>query len=151
EGNGKTLLSRAVAEAVGMRHVHTPKADQISNNFNSWIRDKLFIYVEDVYYPDHKREVIEALKPLITNDWQPVEPKGVDQITAYVVANGMLNRNHRDAIRKTRRDRRFAVFYTAQQSFEDLARDGMDGDYFPALYRWLKERSEEHTSELQSR
>lgn len=137
-GNGKTLLSRAVAEAVGMGHVHSPKAEEISNKFNSWIRDKIFIYVEDVYYPDSRREVIEALKPLVTNDWLPVEPKGVDQVTAYVCANLMLNSNHRDAIQKTRDDRRFAVFYTAQQSAADLVRDGMDGDYFPKLYDWLK-------------
>lgn len=138
EGNGKTLLSRVVAEAIGMQHVHSPKAQEISNKFNSWIRDKLFIYVEDVYYPDGRREVVEALKPIVTNDWQPVEPKGVDQVTCYVVANLMLNSNHRDAIRKTRNDRRFAVFYTAQQTKADIDAAGMGGDYFPRLYDWLK-------------
>jgi hypothetical protein len=30
------------------------------------------------------------------------------------------------------------VFYSAQQLDVDLARDGMDGDYFPKLYTWLK-------------
>lgn len=138
EGNGKTLLSRAVAEAIGMQYVHTPRAEKISGEFNSWIKDKLFVYVEDVYIAESRREVIEALKPIITNDWQPVEPKGVDQATEYVVANLMLNSNHRDAIKKTRNDRRFSVFFTAQQTKGDLARDGMDGDYFPTLYRWLK-------------
>jgi hypothetical protein len=38
----------------------------------------------------------------------------------------------------TRKDRRYAVFYTAQQNIEDLERDGMNGDYFPNLYAWLK-------------
>jgi hypothetical protein len=55
-----------------------------------------------------------------------------------VCANFMLNSNHKDGIKKTRNDRRFAVFFTAQQSPEDIARDGMDGDYFPDLYDWLK-------------
>lgn len=137
EGNGKTLLSRVVAEAIGMPHTATPRAEEISNKFNSWIKDKAFVYVEDVYYPDHKREVVEALKPIITNSWLPVEPKGVDQATAYVCANGMLNSNHRDAVKKTRNDRRFCFFYTAQQQDSDLQRDGMDGPYFPRLYRWL--------------
>lgn len=138
EGNGKTLLSRAVAEAIGMKHTATPKATEISAKFNGWVVDKLFAYVEDVYIPEQKREVVEALKPLVTNDWQPVEKKGVDVLTMYVVLNFMLNSNHRDAIRKTRNDRRFCVFYTAQQEAGDLARDGMDGDYFPRLYNWLK-------------
>lgn len=138
EGNGKTLLSRVVAEAIGMQHVATPKATEISAKFNGWVVDCVFAYVEDVYIPEQRREVIEALKPLVTNDWQPVERKGVDVTTAYVVLNLMLNSNHRDAIRKTRNDRRFAVFYTAQQESGDLARDGMDGEYFPKLYGWLK-------------
>lgn len=138
EGNGKTLLSRVVAEAIGMKHVATPKATEISAKFNGWVVDCLFAYVEDVYIPEQKREVIEALKPLVTNDWQPVERKGVDVATAYVCLNLMLNSNHRDAIRKTRNDRRFAVFYTAQQESSDLARDRMDGEYFPKLYGWLR-------------
>jgi hypothetical protein len=50
----------------------------------------------------------------------------------------MLNSNHRDALRKTRNDRRFCNFFTAQQDFSHLARDGMDGDYFPRIYTWLK-------------
>lgn len=139
EGNGKTLLSTSVAHAIGVRHVHSPRASEISAKFNSWIKDKTFVYVEDVYYPESRSEILEALKPIITNNWQPVEMKGVDQTLEYVVANMILNSNHKDAVRKTHNDRRFAVFYTAQQEYEHLARDGMDGDYFPNLYRWLKE------------
>jgi hypothetical protein len=34
--------------------------------------------------------------------------------------------------------RRYANFFTAQQSEDHLARDGMNGDYFPNLYAWLR-------------
>ena len=138
EGNGKTLFSRCVAYAIGMQHVQSPKASEISNKFNSWVKDCVFAYVEDVYLPESKREVLEALKPIITNDWLPVEPKGVDFSTDYCIVNLMLNSNHKDAVKKTENDRRFCVFYTAQQSIGDLIRDGMQGDYFPTLYDWLK-------------
>lgn len=140
EGNGKTLLSRCVAEAVGMDLTSIPKATEISAKFNSWIRDKVLVYVEDIYIAEGRRDVFEALKPIITNDWQPVELKGVDQATEYVVANLILNSNHKDGIRKTGNDRRVAPFYTAQQHATDLARDGMTGDYFPRLYAWLREQ-----------
>lgn len=139
EGNGKTLFTRCVAFAIGKRYTHYPKASDIDNKFNSWLLNKLFIGVEDIYVPDNKREVIETLKPMITGgDGLEIQMKGVDQITADVCANFMLNSNHKDAIRKTRTDRRFAVFYTAQQSAEDITRDGMGGDYFPSLYTWLR-------------
>jgi hypothetical protein len=139
EGNGKTLLTRCVAFAIGKRYTHYPNAADIDNKFNGWLLNKLFIGVEDIYVPDHRLEVIEALKPIITGgDGLEIQLKGADQVTADICANFMLNSNHRDAIRKTHNDRRFAVFYTAQQKAGDLARDGMHGDYFPNLYDWLR-------------
>lgn len=139
EGNGKTLFTRCVAAAIGRRYTHFPKAADIDNKFNGWLLNKLFIGVEDIYVPDHKREVIETLKPMITGgDGLEIQFKGADQITADICANFILNSNHKDAIRKTESDRRFCVFYTAQQCSADLARDGMTGSYFPDLYEWLR-------------
>lgn len=139
EGNGKTLFTRCVAFAVGKRYTHYPKAAHLDGNFNSWMLNKVFFGVEDIYVADHKTDIIEALKPMITGgDGLEIEKKGVDQITADVCGNFMFNSNHKDAIRKTRNDRRFCVFYTAQQTADDVTRDGMDGNYFPELYNWLK-------------
>jgi len=138
EGNGKTLLTRCVAFAVGNRYTHMPPAHEISEKFNEWLFYKLFIGIEDVYVQEHKREVIEILKPMITNDRLAMRAMLQGQIMGDNRANFMLNSNHKDGIRKTRNDRRFAVFYTQQQNADDIARDGMGGDYFPNLYRWLK-------------
>lgn len=137
EGNGKTLLTRVVAFAIGDKYTHFPPANEISEKFNEWLFSKLFIGVEDVYVSDHKKEVIEVLKPMITNNKLAKRAMQQSQVTTDLCANFMLNSNHKDAIRKTQSDRRFAVFYTAQQTAEDLARDGMGGEYFPDLYAWL--------------
>ena len=137
EGNGKSLLMTAVSKAVGVKYTHKPPAADISNVFNAWISRKLFIAVEEVYVAD-RQEVIDALKPLITDDRVPITSKGLDQQTGDNRANFMMASNHRDAYRKTANDRRVAMFFTAQQSAEDLVRDGMDGRYFPDLYAWLK-------------
>lgn len=137
EGNGKSLLMTVVAKAVGIKYTHKPPASDISNIFNAWIIRKLFIAVEEVYVAD-RREVIDALKPLITDDRVPVTPKGVDQQMGDNRANFMMASNHRDAYRKTANDRRVSMFFTAQQNASDLVRDGMNGDYFPKLYAWLR-------------
>lgn len=138
EGNGKTLFTRCVAEAIGDRYCHFPKASKLAKEFNSWLVGKLFYGVEDIYVPDHKREVIEELKPMITGENLEIEGKGVDQINASVCGNFIFNSNHKDAIRKTKNDRRFAVFFTAQQEAADLRRDGMSDGYFTKLYDWLR-------------
>jgi hypothetical protein len=136
-GNGKTLLSRCLVRAIGRAHCHTPKADQISEKYNDWLEDKIFIAVEDIYVPHEKQEVLELLKPMITSDWQEIRGMQQDKVARDICANFMLNSNHRDAIRMTEDNRGIAVFYTAQQHVRDLKPWGMDGDYFPRLYDWL--------------
>jgi hypothetical protein len=138
EGNGKTLFTRCVAEAIGRRYVHWPKASKLAKEFNAWMVGKLFFAVEDIYVPDARREVIEELKPMITGEDLEIEAKGVDQTTTDICGNFMFNSNHRDAIKKTGNDRRFCVLFSAQQEATHLTRDGMQGDYFPNLYNWLR-------------
>lgn len=138
EGNGKTLFTRCVAFAVGKRYTHMPRANEISEKFNAWLFNKLFIGVEDIYVPDHKLEIIEVLKPMITAEDYEKRDMGVTGIMHDICCNFIFNSNHKDAVRKTRNDRRFAIFYSAQQNPEDIENDGMEGGYFPDLYKWLK-------------
>jgi len=138
EGNGKTLLTHCVAEAVGRRYVHWPKASKLAAQFNGWMVGKILYAVEDIYVPGDRREIIEELKPMITGDQLEIEAKGLDQISTEICGNFMFNSNHRDAIQKTKNDRRFCVLFTAQQQVEHLRRDGMTGDYFSQLFAWLR-------------
>jgi len=138
EGNGKTLFTRCVAFAIGDKYTHMPPSNEIAEKFNEWLFNKIFIGVEDIYVPDHKKEIIEVLKPMITNDRLAKRAMQQSQVMGDNYANFILNSNHKDAIRKTRNDRRFAVFFSAQQEDTDLKRDGMDGNYFPKIYTWLK-------------
>jgi hypothetical protein len=138
EGNGKTLFTRCVAEAVGRRYSHLPPANEISEKFNSWLFDSIFIGVEDIYVPNQKQEVFEILKPMITSDFLAKRAMQTDQVMREVVCNFIFNSNHKDGLKKTRNDRRICILFCAQQEFGDLDRDGMSGDYFPKLYTWLK-------------
>ena len=137
-GNGKTMLSRCVTEAVGRQHCHTPKSQELTSRFNDWLDRKIFIAVEDVFVTEHRDTLMEVLKPMLTSDWQEIEGKGSNKVSRKVCANFMLNCNDKAAIKKSKNDRRFAMFYTKQQSLEDIVADGMGGNYFPELYNWLR-------------
>jgi hypothetical protein len=113
-------------------------ANEIAEKFNGWIENKIFIGVEDIYLPESKQEVIEILKPMITSDKLEIRGMGREKITRRICANFILNSNHKDAIRKSRNDRRFAMFYTAQQTEDDIVSCGMGGQYFIELYNWLR-------------
>jgi Family of unknown function (DUF5906) len=138
EGNGKTLLSRCVDYTIGSRYTEWPSGETLVSKFNSWLRSKIFIAVEDVHIPESKHHLLDVLKPLITNQEITIEAKGFDQRRAEICANFIFNTNHKDALRKTDDERRICPFFTAQQSKADIERDGMGGDYFPTLYSWLR-------------
>jgi hypothetical protein len=136
QGNGKTFLSRIISYVVGDRYTQFPRADEIASKFNDWEDQTLFVSIEDAYYPDSRAEIMEALKPMLDLERRMIEGKGKKKIMKDICWNAIINTNHKEALRKSKDDRRFAVFYTAQQSVEDLYRDDMMGDYFPDLYNW---------------
>lgn len=147
EGNGKTFLSVCAAYAVGDRYVHWPTASKLGEKFNGWLFGRTLYCVEDIYTPENRVDILEALKPMITSSRGiEVERKGVDQFNARICGNFIFNSNHPDAVRKTRNDRRWAVLMCAQQSVDDLVRDGMAGDYMYELYRWADAGGLEHVA-----
>lgn len=137
EGNGKSFIWSALAAAIGQRYAHIPNSEDLANKFNSYIENKLLIGVEEIHMAG-RREILDTLKPLITNNRVEVQSKGVDKRMIDNVANWFFLTNHRDAIIKTWNDRRYAIFFTAQQHEEDLTRDGMNGQFFPDLYNWAR-------------
>lgn len=138
-GNGKTIMSYCVQEAVGHRYTFFPRADQISEKFNSWLFDNIFIGVHDVSIPSQKREIFEILKPMITDKRQSNRAMQAEGVMVDVVANFIFNCNPSDGLLKTMDDRRICPLFCAQQNVGDKERDGMVGDYFPKLVKWLKE------------
>lgn len=136
EGNGKTLLFRVLSHCVGHRYTHLPNANDIANVFNGWVMFKLFIGVEEIYV-SNKREMMDSIKTIITNDRMGMQFKGADQFTGDNRANGIACSNHQEAVAITFDTRRWAAFFCAQQTAQDLIRDGMTGRFFPDLYGWL--------------
>ncbi len=136
EGNGKTLAANCVAYAVGWKYSYTPRSSQLGNRFNSWVENKIFIVVEE-FHMNNRRQLLDELKPLITNRNIEAEGKGVDGEMIDNISNWFFCTNYKDAVIKTKNDRRYSIFFTAQQSYEDIVRDGMGGRYFPELYNWL--------------
>lgn len=137
EGNGKSLISVLTEMAIGQRYTHWPKSAELGSKFNNAFYGKLLVCVEDVYISEARGSFWEGLKPMITGVRLEIEGKGVDKVTREVCFNGILNTNHKNGIRKTRNDRRICPFYCAQQYESELARDGLDIDYFNWFRAWV--------------
>lgn len=137
EGNGKTTVGEIMRYTVGERYSEVVQSHDIDNKFNGWACEKLLAVINDFKIGD-RRDVMEVLKPIITDSTIPVQKKGKDTRNIANHLGFVITSNHKNAVVKTSNDRRYAVFFTAQQSEQDLTRDGMNGDYFSTYYDWLE-------------
>jgi hypothetical protein len=135
EGNGKSLLAKCLEYAVGLKVTARPKAADLTGQFNKWAEGAVLCIAEDLHKSRDGSDILEGLKSMLTETRQSVEAKGVDSRVASVFWNLLITTNHQGALRKSRNDRRLAMFFCAQQTAEDVAAMNFD---FPAYGRWLE-------------
>lgn len=146
EGLGKTLFEYIMAAALGASYVHVPAAKELTEGggkFNGWMRNKLMIIINEVK-TDDKRELIEVMKPWITDKRIEMQNKGQDQDMADNPTNYLMFTNWKDAIPINANGRRYAIMYSALQSNADLIRLGMNDEYFSTLYDWAEKGGTAH-------
>lgn len=140
QGNGKTLMGEILAFACGHRYSFVLNADTLKGGggarFNAWIDRRVFICIEEIFVGKNQ-DMVERMKPLITNKRVSVEDKGVSIDMGENRANFLLLTNYVDAMPLTATDRRYAPLLTAQQREGDLQRDGLTNEYFCELFNWL--------------
>lgn len=139
EGNGKSLIGLVLRNAVSRRYFHMQNPEDLGNQFNVWLERSIVVCVEEIFI-NRRYQVSNRMKAMITNDYMDIQQKKEDQRSAMNCAKFILFSNHKDGVHKHGDDRRYAVFYTAQQCRADKLRDGMTDQYFRELYRWAKSR-----------
>lgn len=140
EGIGKTIISELMSYALGDMYVYKPKAPELvksGSTFNAWMRNKNLIVVDEIKI-DERRELIEILKPMITDSRVEIQSKGVDQEMEDNVANWIFFSNYPDAIPTNKNGRRYAIFYSALQNKADMEKAGLNDEYFQRLWYWLR-------------
>jgi len=139
QGAGKGVFKRIIRHSIGRSYTYFPNAKDLADSgakFNAWMRAKLFILADEIKVDD-RRDMIEVLKPMISEAEIEVQAKGQDQKLEDNWANWGFFSNFKDAIPTTKNDRRFAIYYLTIQTLDDLIQRGMDDAYFKTLYDWL--------------
>jgi len=148
EGVGKGFIMEAMETILGDMYVYSPKAEELvktGSTFNAWMRAKLMIIVNEIKV-DERRELIEILKPMITDKRVEVQGKGENQAMEDNCANWLFFSNYKDAIPINKSSRRYAIFYSAIQSPDDLLMRGMNDAYFTWLFGWLRSGGAAHVA-----
>ena len=139
EGAGKGIFKSLFSYLVGSSYFHSPNAKELvegGSKFNAWMRGKLFILVDEIK-TDERRDMIEVLKPWISEKEIEIQGKGHDQRKEDNYANWAFFSNYKDAVPINQNSRRFAIFYSTIQSTTDLHERDMNDGYYSWLYNWF--------------
>lgn len=146
EGDGKTLIGRVMAAVIGPSNVKDISPKVLGTDFTAWAAGACVGVLEEIRLAGHNRhDILNALKPYITNNSVAIHAKGSDEYNTINTMNYIAFTNHSDALPLSDSDRRWFIVFTPFLTTADLqAAVGDVGAYFDALYDAI----EQHRGEL---
>lgn len=143
EGDGKSFFAFLLRAVMGPSNVRMLNANVLEGNFTGWAHGQCVIVVEEPRLQGHnKYDVLNRVKPLITNDVIEVHAKGKDPYNVQNTSNYFMPTNFRDALPLNRNDRRYCVLFSQWQQREALGKFVDEHPtYYLDLYNTLSEAS----------
>lgn len=142
-GTGKSYFSVLMQTLMG-KLVGNIDPQAIAGRFTGWAHGYLVAVVEEIRINGtNKYEVVDRMKPFISNDTVQIEEKGRDHRTVPNFTSYFMLTNHKDAIPLKDGDRRFCVMFGALQTeaqlYAALGGETEAADYFDRLFGDLRE------------
>lgn len=136
KGTGKGFFFRTVASLLGQHSLHVSNAKFVVGDFNSHLRDCIFLFADEAFYAgDKKHEGI--LKALITEPTLTIEAKGIDAEAAPNFLHVGIASNEDWVVPASADERRYVVLEASDAVMQDTG-------YFRKLKRDLDEGGREH-------
>jgi hypothetical protein len=132
-GDGKSFFADLMASALGGQNVVPLNARVLESQFNEWACGAAVVAIEEMKQHGHNRhDVMNSVKPLITNDTVNIHPKGKAAYAAPNVTNYIIFSNFLDGAPIDATDRRY-MFLSSRLS-EDGARQLTEQGYYKRLF-----------------
>jgi len=132
-GDGKSFFSELVAVAMGGQNVRSLNGSTLESNFTDWASGYALVAIEEMKQHGHNRyDIMNRLKPFITNSQIEIHPKGKASYTAPNVSNYIIFSNYLDGAPVDEGDRRY-MFVSSQLTTAVAQRLTQDG-YFKRLF-----------------
>lgn len=143
QGTGKSYFGNVFEHLMGT-NVKSLDTGAISGRFTGWATGALVAVVEEIRIAGtNKYEILDKLKPIISNATIQIEEKGRDHRTVPNFTSYLLLTNHKDAVPLQEGDRRYCCLFSRVQSEQQLF-DELGGDrdkaraYFDELFDSLR-------------
>lgn len=146
QGIGKSFFGELLRCCLGDVNVGTISPTQVTSQFNGWANGVAVNVLEELRIIGHNRfDVINALKPLITDRIIQINDKGIKQFMTYNTSNYICFTNYKDAIPIDKDDRRWWVLFVDIEELKDLEKIANKplNNYFTDLFDSLRENTSE--------
>jgi hypothetical protein len=146
-GSGKTYFADLMKLLLG-DGVRSLGASSIGGRFNGWATGCVLNVVEEIRVAGSNRyEILDMIKPLISNNVIQIEEKGKDHRTVPNFTSYLMLTNHKDALPLGDEDRRYCVLFSEIQTKEQLyavtgGSEEACGEYFDMLFDRTRERAD---------
>lgn len=140
EGDGKTFFAGLLAAALGPENVNNLTAQALEERNNAWAEGVQVNFFEEIRLHGHNRfDVLNKVKPLITNLLVSVRRMNVDWYQVLNTATYFLTTNFRDALPLDDNDSRYFILFSRFQTKEALEEfNATDPTYYQRLYDALQ-------------
>jgi len=135
---------------MGRVNVKNVSPKVLGTDFTGWAEGAALVVLEEIKLTGHNRyDILNALKPFITNDSIEVHPKGGSSYDAINTTNYIAFTNYVDALPLTDTDRRWWIIFTPFATSAEMAAAVADvapnlGAYFDRLHDAINQ----HPAEL---
>jgi hypothetical protein len=146
QGNGKSYFVNLLQAVMG-RNVSNLDGAAIAGRFTGWAHGSRVVAVEEIRISGaNKYEVLDRMKPFISNKTVQIEEKGRDHRTVPNFTSYLLLTNYKDAIPIVKGDRRYCVLFSRIQSeealFDELGGEESAGKHFNTLFDETERRAD---------
>lgn len=139
DGAGKSWMADMMAAVMGGNHTASVPGTALGEKNTKWAEGKKLVFIEEVrLHGPNKYEVIDKMKPYVTNRSISIRKMGLDWYETINVTNYIMFTNYDDALPIDRNDRRYAVLRTAFLTKGSLERfKEANPGYFEKLFEVL--------------
>ena len=151
EGDGKTVLGNLMGAVMGNSNVRNVSPKVLGTDFTGWAEGSCIVILEEIKLTGHSRyDILNALKPFVTNSTIEVHRKGKDGHDAMNTTNYIAFTNYADALPLTETDRRWWIVFTPFADKTELAAaigggavSVVLGTYFDTLFTVIQQNAGE--------
>lgn len=140
QGDGKSFFGELMYHVLGDKNVRQMSAQTLESTFTGWAVGQCVTFIEELKVNAGARyDVVNHMKPYITNDTIEVVKKGKDPVTVVNTTNYIAFTNFKDAVPLGDHDRRYCVLASRWQRKVDIEAfiEGAP-DYYASLYEDMR-------------